>query len=154
MFLIILLILLLGATMGIIIGSKTRIKKLEDRVVKLEAIDDRITHIWEQAKAFEQYNERFDRLEASMSLKTDYIAKGLDISHKKMAEERPQKTESSRSSKVSKKTSKKRYHTVRSGETLYSISRRYGLTVKQIGLLNKLTDTFVIYPGQKLLVTR
>ena len=152
MFLIILLILLLGTTMGIIIGSKTRIIRLEDRVVKLEGID-RVTHIREQAKAFEQLKERFDRLEASMSLSTEHIAKGLDSLPAKTAEKIPQKAESSRSSKVSKRMSKKHYHTVSAGETLYRISLRYGLTVKKIRLLNKLSDKSVIRPGQKLLVT-
>jgi hypothetical protein len=151
-FLISLLILLLGATMGIIIGSKTRIKKLEDRVVKLEVID-RVTDIRDQAKAFEQLNERFDRLESSMSLSTEHIAKGLDSLPAKMAKEIPQKAVSSRSSKVSKRMSKKSYHTVSAGETLYGISLRYGLTVKKIRLLNKLNNRFVICPGQKLLVT-
>ena len=152
MFLISLLILLLGATMGIIIGSKSRIKKLEDRVVQLEAID-RVTHVREQAKAFEQLKERFDRLEASISLSPEHIAKGLDRLPAKMAQEIPRKTESSRSSKGCKRMSKKRYHTVSAGETLYSISLRYGLTVEKIRLMNKLSDRFVIYPGQKLLVT-
>jgi len=70
-----------------------------------------------------------------------------------MAEERPRKAESSKSLKISKKSSKKRYHMVKAGETLYSISYRYGLTVKKIQLQNKLFDRSVIYPGQKLLVT-
>ena len=151
-FLISLLILLLGATMGIIIGSKTRIKKLEDRVVKLETID-RTTHIRAQNEAFEQLKERFDRVEASMLLNKGHVSKGLDRLSTKMAEEMPQKAESSRSSKVSKKMSTKRYHIVTAGETLYGISLRYGLTVKKIRLLNKLNDRLVIYPGQKLLVT-
>ena len=72
---------------------------------------------------------------------------------KKMAEEKSQKAESSKSSKVSKKTTIKRYHTVRAGETLYSISRRHDLTVQKIRLLNKLNDSSVIHPGQKLLLT-
>jgi len=71
---------------------------------------------------------------------------------KKMAEEKSQKVESSKSSKVSEKTTNKRYHTVRSGETLYSISRRHDLTVQKIRRLNKLNSS-VIYPGQKLLLT-
>jgi nucleoid-associated protein YgaU len=152
MCLTILLLLLLGATMGVIIASKTRMIDLEDRVVKLEAID-RVTHIREQAEAFEQLKERFDRLEASISLSKENVAKGLDSLGAKMAKKMPQKSESSRSSKVSKRISKKHYHTVSAGETLYSISRRYGLTIKKIQLLNKLSDRFVIYPGQKLLVT-
>jgi LysM repeat protein len=114
---------------------------------------DRVTDIRDQAKAFEQLNERFDRLESSMSLSTEHIAKGLDSLPAKMAKEIPQKAVSSRSSKVSKRMSKKSYHTVSAGETLYGISLRYGLTVKKIRLLNKLNNRFVICPGQKLLVT-
>ena len=72
---------------------------------------------------------------------------------KKMAEEKSQKAESSKSSKVSEKTTNKRYHTVRAGETLYSISRRHDLTVQKIRLLNKLNNSSVIHPGQKLLLT-
>jgi len=66
-----------------------------------------------------------------------------------MAEEKSQKAESS---KASEKSTNKRYHTVRVGETLYSISRRHNLTVQKIRRLNKLNSS-VIYPGQKLLLT-
>ena len=151
-FLISLLILLLGATMGIIIASKNRLKELEGRVGKLEAIDNRVTQILEQAKAFEQFRKRFDRLEASMKLKLDHVVKGLKDLNKKAAASRPKKTVSSRPAKVARKTATKRYHTVRRGETLYSISRKYGLTVKKIRILNKLSDRALIHPGQKLLV--
>ncbi len=72
---------------------------------------------------------------------------------KKMAEEKSQKAESSKSLKISKKSSKKHYHMVKAGETLSGISYRYGLTVKKIQLLNKLNNSSVIHPGQKLLLT-
>jgi hypothetical protein len=72
---------------------------------------------------------------------------------KKIAEKKSRKFESFKSSKVSKKLSKKHYHTVNSGESLWGISRRYGLTVKNVRILNKLNGKSVIYPGQKLLVT-
>ena len=138
--------------MGIIIGSKTRITNLEDRVFKLETIG-KITLIREQFKAFEQFKERFQRLEASISLSSDHLPKVPDTMPSTIAEQRPGNAESPKSTKDSKKTSKKRYHTVNVGETLYGISLKYGLTVKNIQLMNKLNDRFVIYPGQKLLVT-
>jgi LysM repeat protein len=72
---------------------------------------------------------------------------------KNIAEKKSRKAESFMSSKNSKKLSKRRYHTVNSGESLWGISRRYGLTVENIRIMNKLTDRSVIYPGQKLLVT-
>jgi len=151
-FLIILLILFLGATMGIIIGSKTRIKQLEDRIVKLEAIEYRLTQIWEQAESFDQCKDRLDKLEVSLS-KTDYLLKDPDPLPKKIAEINPPKVENSIPAKVSPKVSQKRYHTVTSGETLFSISHRYGLPVEKIRLLNKLNYGSVIRPGQRLLLS-
>ena len=55
--------------------------------------------------------------------------------------------------KMAKKTTNKRYHTVRAGESLWTISRQHDLTVQKIRLLNKLNKSSVIYPGQKLLVS-
>ena len=71
---------------------------------------------------------------------------------KKIASKKSRKAESFVSPKVSDKLPKKRYHTVNSGESLWGISRRYGLTLENIRILNKLNDKSVIYPGQKLLV--
>ena len=47
---------------------------------------------------------------------------------------------------------KKRYHTVRSGETLWGISRRYGLTVEEFRSLNNFSPGGTIYPDQRLFV--
>ncbi len=48
------------------------------------------------------------------------------------------------------KDAEPRYHLVRTGETLWGISRRYGLTVEELRLLNKLGPGAVIHPNQKL----
>lgn len=152
-FLTSLLILLLGATMGIIIGSKTQIKQLEDRIVKLEKIEYRLTEIWEQAEFFDQFKDRLDKLEGSLS-KSEYLVKNLDRFPKKIAEKIPPKEiEKSIPLKPSPKITQKRYHIVTSGETLYSISHQYGLPVEKIRLLNNLTKASVIRPGQRLLVS-
>jgi len=151
-FLIILLILLLGATMGTIIGSKTRIKQLENRIVKLEAIEYRLTQIWEQVESFDQFKDRLDILEVSLS-KTDNLVKDLDRLPKKIADKTPPNVENSLPTKAPQNIAQKRYHTVTSGETLYSISHQYGLPVEKIRLLNKLTDASVIRPGQRLLLS-
>jgi membrane-bound lytic murein transglycosylase D len=43
-------------------------------------------------------------------------------------------------------------HIVRSGESLWSISRRYGMTVDQLAKANNLRTTSVLKPGQRLSV--
>jgi len=48
---------------------------------------------------------------------------------------------------------KKQYHNVVRGDTLYSISRKYGLSVEEIRRLNNLKQNQSIQPGQKLMVT-
>ncbi len=48
------------------------------------------------------------------------------------------------------KEAKSRYHLVRSGDTLWGIGRRYGLTVEELRRLNQLEPGTAIYPDQKL----
>jgi len=149
---IILSILVLGGTLGRVVGFENRLKIMKNKSVRFQDIDDKLTPILEQAQALEQLKDRFDRLEASMTLRMDHVVKGLNNLQKKIAQVRTKKTEVVKPAKVAKKTTKKRYYTVRRGDTLYKISRRYGLTVKKIRILNKLSDKAVIHPGQKLLV--
>ena len=49
-------------------------------------------------------------------------------------------------------TDKAFYHEVQTGDTLYGIARKYGLTVKQLLAANNLNDKAPIYPGQKILI--
>lgn len=130
----------------------TRIKRLEDRIAKIEEVDEKVTRIWEQAKDFEQFKVRFDRQEASFSLRLDNLTKDMDRLKKRVTESKPTTAEPSKTGKITEGTANKKYHTVGSGETLYSISRQYGLTVEKIRLMNKLAEGTAIHPGQKLLV--
>jgi LysM repeat protein len=54
---------------------------------------------------------------------------------------------------TSEKQTKAVYHDVVAGETLYGISRRYGLTVDELRRLNKLEPEATIYPAQRLLIS-
>jgi membrane-bound lytic murein transglycosylase D len=46
----------------------------------------------------------------------------------------------------------RRVHRVRSGESLWSISRRYGMTVAQLARMNHISTKAVLQPGQRLQV--
>jgi membrane-bound lytic murein transglycosylase D len=46
----------------------------------------------------------------------------------------------------------RRVHRVRSGESLWSISRRYGMTVSQLARMNHISTKAVLQPGQRLQV--
>ena len=64
-----------------------------------------------------------------------------------------QKIEKAPVSKQATSQEKKQYHNVVRGDTLYSISRKYGLSVEEIRRLNNLNKNQPIQPGQKLMVT-
>ena len=127
--------------------------KLEESIAKFEAIDDRVAQIWGQAQTFERFKERFDRSEASLMLRMDHIAKNIDTIQKQMGKSSARKAKPSTTTTVSEKTTGKRFHTVKPGETLYKIGRHYGLTLEKMRRLNNLADGAVIQPGQKLLVS-
>lgn len=44
-------------------------------------------------------------------------------------------------------------YTVKPGDTLYNIARRYGTFVDNLIKFNYLTSPYIIYPGQQLVVT-
>ena len=131
---------------------ETRLKRLEDRIAKIEGVDEKITRIWEQAKDFEQFKTRFDRQEASLSLRLDDLTKDVNRLKQRQAAAKPIKAETSKAKQAAVATTTAEHHTVSSGDTLYSISRRYGLTVEKLRQINKLPEGAAIHPGQKLLV--
>ena len=151
--LIILLILVLGGTLGTVVGFENRLKELEQKVAGFQDMKNKTTKVLKQIQAFEALKDRFDRLEASMTLRMDHVAKGLNDLQKKIAQLTPNKTQILKPAKIVPKTTKKRYYTVQSGDTLYRISQTHGLTVDKLRILNKLSDTAVIHPGQELLVS-
>jgi len=50
-------------------------------------------------------------------------------------------------------TDEKRYHTVKKGETLSTISRKYGMTVSRLRKLNGLSRGQSVHAGQEILVS-
>ncbi len=143
----------------------TRMKTLEEKIVQLEqrldkydGMDEKVTRIWEQAKDYEQFKTRFDRSEASMSLRMDHLAMSLDALQKKTDNTlkkvaQLEKPPISKTPPPAKKKTTVKTHTVVAGDTLYSISRRYNLSVERLKSINRLPKGAVIDVGQKLKVS-
>lgn len=134
-----------------------KVQALEERLDKYEAIDEKVTRIWEQAKSFEKFKDRFDRSEASMSLRMDHLTMSLESLQKQFNESRktppasaangPSDSEAAPDGKPTVQ-----YHQVARGETFYSISKRYNLKVADLLKMNQLNNDSVLKPGQKLVV--
>jgi LysM repeat protein len=50
-------------------------------------------------------------------------------------------------------STEKQYHAVQKGETLYRISKKYGISVEELRKLNNLSEDQSIYTGQKLRIS-
>ncbi len=165
-----LLILLLGSRGSVdhqqIQVLEERILRLEDRLDKFEAIDEKVTRIWEQAKSYEKFKDRYERSEASTSLRMDHLTMSLESLQKQLSEANqakaappsnatastPSVNTKPESKPVESKVQSIQYHKVTPGDTYYSISRRYGLSVKDLLKMNHLTKDDVLQVGQKLIV--
>ena len=161
------LVLLFSAIFGS--SDQGRIEALEQKVVELEArmkkvdgVDEKVTRIWEQAKTFETFKSRFDRAEASISLRMDRLTTSLDDMQKKTAaalkkieqiEKRPPPAAAAPTKTPAvKKAAGLKTHTVAPGDTLFGIGQRYNLSVDQLRAINKLPPDAVIHVGQTLTV--
>jgi LysM repeat protein len=150
-----------------IAALEQRVDKVQQQLEKYEGVDEKVTRIWEQAKTFETFKTRFDRSEASTSLRMDHLAMSLDTLQKKIddAQAKLDKLEKTPTAKAappvppavkkkvaSKKKATAQTHTVVAGDTLFSISRRYNLPVEELRAINNLKKGAVIHVGQKLIV--
>ena len=133
-----------------IISIEKRLALLEERFGKVDEIDEKLILLDMQGKKIELFIDRFDRFETSLSLKMDIINNELYTSKKKGKKTAESKKPEQK--KIVKKITHLTYHEVKAKETLYQISRRYGLTVDDLRKLNRLTPEAVIHPGQKLIV--
>jgi LysM repeat protein len=131
------------------IGSKntigSKIESLKNNIADEPILSERVARL-ETAFSlkFDSLAERMLKLERSIaSLKARPVAKPK-VSVKKTAVKKP----------VVKKTVKKApiLHTVKKGETLYSIGKKYKITIATLRKLNKLSKTSKIYPGNNLII--
>ena len=129
-----------------------RMKTFEEKGQKLDAMSYGMAQIGEQAQLVAQVKARLDRSEKELTSRMDQISKDIEKLKQQILRARIRKAEPSKSAKISKTTSKSRYHIVKTGETLYTIGRRYGVTVNELKKINKIGGSSVIRPGQKLLI--
>ena len=139
-------------------GDDTRINSLDTRINQLEARLNRIENLDKRLSLLDKLRteleisimERLDSLEASISSRMGQKVKELDTLHTEAKQKKP---DQKKVVKVSEKKTEPRYHEVSAGETLYRISRKYGLTVEELRRLNKISPKSAIYVGQKLIVS-
>ncbi len=136
-----------------IIQLGTRIEQFEDRLAKIKEIGEQISRLEMQLKEFAPSVERIDRFATSLSLRLDTLTRKLESQGNKTVEIKAADTAAPKTIGPTSNNVKIHYHVVQIGETLYKISRQYGLSVDELRRINKLESNTKIYPGQKLIVS-
>lgn len=139
-----------------------RIIDLEKKLETVESLSERLGQIESQSTKVSSFESGFNRLEATVTLKTNVLLERLNKLEKQISEQkkRIQAVELKKTSgntvikNVPQNKHSVTYHTVSKGETFYSISRRYEVTLDSLRKLNNFSEKTVIYPGQKIVVKK
>ena len=152
---VILLVMVLAGPSDVV--DRQQVQALEDRIQQLEkritttgVMDEALGRIDSNEKELSLIMERVDRFEGTVSTQIDQIIKELGKLHQKAGTAPATKAKTPQPAAKSTPEKQTKVHEVRTGETLYSISRRYGLTVDQLRTYNNIGKDTAIRPGQKL----
>ena len=135
---------------------ETRMQQLEKKLATIGVMDQILERLGKHEQEVDLLDKKLSRLESAFTTQIDQIIKELGTLHQKTAQKPASGASTPKAAKekqpvASKKTvSTTKLHQVRAGETLYSIGRRYGLSVEQLRSYNNLAPNAAIYPEQKL----
>ena len=124
---------------------KAGIDQMDKRISRLEDVEKRASHLEAEVKELKHSMSKIDRTGGSLRKKLDKLTQKMDQLQRGVASPTVKKEPISQE--------KRQYHTVRNGDTLYSIASRYGISLAELRRINNLTPNQDIYPNQKLLVT-
>ena len=132
---------------------ETRLEELERRLSGIENTRNQSTASAMPEKQLDLVVERLDRLENLVNAKMDQVITELKPAKQTLDQPKPPLATTPPPVIKEKEDLKPKVHRVQAGETLYRISRLYGLTVEQLRTYNKLGPNASIYPGQELRLT-
>lgn len=132
----------------------SQIKRLEERIARMEKTADLSPVLNQQAKQVAGIAKRMDRLEKSLVNRIDEVSKRLASLKQKPLPVRPRAVSALPPARDTGTTGTVRYHEVKAGENLYRISLRYNLKLEELRRLNQLGPDAVLRTGQKLVIGR
>ena len=125
---------------------EAKIQQLEKKLASTGAMDQALDRLGDLEKKFSLISERSDQFIGTVTTQIDQIIKELGALHRKSSQ-------ALQPAKADQKKTMSKFHQVRSKETLWAISRRYGLTLDQLRSYNNIGPKEAIQPGQKLKLT-
>ena len=148
-----------GPTAQKVADLERRLDDLEFRIAEAEALRGRLDLLESNGQDVGEVGRRVAQFEESVVDHLNQLDRKLATLEKNKANAAAKpSTPASGSEKTVKKAAaskpapKTRTHVVQSGETLYSIGRKYDASIDAIRKLNRIDADFTIHPGQKIQV--
>ncbi len=146
---------------------ESKIKKLEIRLGEMEQNYQKIANVAIHDDRLEQVSGRLDKLGSTTNHRLDQIAKELENIRKPQSQQKaeapvkmlsqaqkPEVTSPAKPVAATEKTKTTgKYHEVKPQETLFGLSRLYGVSVEELRRLNKMAPTEMIRIGQRLKIS-
>ena len=126
-----------------LLSIQERLNRLEERLDRLEESGPQLDSITERISVLQKTVNSLERDRPSMQQRIDRIARRVESLGTVPAS--PQKP-------VTRSSGGTRKHTIQKGETLFSIARRYSLSLDDLCRLNGIDRDDVIQPGQTLII--
>jgi LysM repeat protein len=130
-----------------------RIKRLEQKLVRIEMMDLRIAQLEGKVTEFNVLiMDRLEKIEKTLPLLQAQKPVEKQETRPKQPETRVKAEAAPAAKERPAKAKEALYHEVEAGETLYRISRTYGLSVEELMRMNNLDPGAPIRKGQRLRV--
>lgn len=131
-----------------------RIDRIEERLERLEGMYERIVQLEKQEENLKKSIAKLDRSGQSLAKRLENVSQEVKTLRKTpvpvaVKTEPPRADEKKRAPEA-----KRRYHVVSSGDSPYGIAQKYGISVAELLRLNNLSTKQLIYPGQKLFISK
>jgi LysM repeat protein len=131
---------------------KAKLDQFEDRLRRFEGVEIRIASLEKHKQELEKSMAEAEKSKKILTEQYSVLSQRLDSLQKGKTPVLA-KSKAQAPPKEPTVAGKKRYHKVRSGDTLYRIANKYGISVKELCRLNNIGQNAIIQPGQKLVVS-
>jgi membrane-bound lytic murein transglycosylase D len=153
---VILLVLIIGGGIVYFLGKRTTGSDLSPLESKVAALEQRIAGLEKQIAELQiaelQGKTGTPSPNQALLQRVDTLAQKVEALERQKLPAAESKAKSPAPSQPAA-SAEKRYHTVQKGETLYGISKKYGMSVEELQRLNNLSAGKTLRTGQKILVS-
>ena len=132
---------------------QARLDQLERRITQFESIQERLSYLEQREQRLSKDIANYDRSGGPLVDRLNALRERVKRLEKTSVTAIAKTGTPLTSQRGTFPLSKGGYHVVKTGDTLYWIAQHYGITVKKLCRLNKISSDHIIHPGQKLLVT-